>query len=67
MAARARFDDASNTHFGWTAGAGVEFAVSDNASLNLEYRFTDLAPEDYDGDEVGFETHTVTAGLRWRF
>ena len=31
-----------NTQFGWTAGAGVEFAVSGNWSAKLEYEYVDL-------------------------
>jgi outer membrane immunogenic protein len=61
----------SNTHIGWTAGAGVEFAVTEDVSLDLLYKYTDYGTQDYtlsDGDhEVGFTTHSVTAGLNWRF
>ncbi|WP_156342851.1 outer membrane protein [Devosia sp. A16] len=53
----------TNLHVGWTIGAGVEFAVSDALSLDLLYRYTDLAPEDYAAPNVGLETHSVTAGL----
>ena len=59
--------DVSNTHIGWTVGAGVEFAVTEDLSLDLQYRYTDLAPQNYDGPDIGFETHSVTAGLNWSF
>lgn len=59
--------DVSNTHVGWTAGAGVQFAATEDLSVNLEYRYTDLAPENYAGPDIGFEFHQVTAGLRWSF
>jgi outer membrane immunogenic protein len=59
--------DVSNTHVGWTVGAGVEFAVTDDLSVDLQYRYTDLAPQNYSGPDVGFETHSVTAGLNWSF
>ncbi len=29
-----------NTHYGWTAGAGVDYAVTDNVIAGIEYRFT---------------------------
>lgn len=56
----------SNTHWGWTVGAGVEVAVSEELSLDLQYRYTDYAPETYAVD-VGAVTHAVTVGLNWRF
>jgi outer membrane immunogenic protein len=59
--------DVSNTHFGWTAGAGVEFAATEDLSVNLEYRYTDLGPENYSGPDIGFAYHQVTAGLHWNF
>lgn len=61
----------SNTHVGWTAGAGVEFAVTEDVSIDLLYRYTDYGTQDYELDvdthEVGFTTHSVTAGVNWRF
>jgi len=59
--------DVSNTHIGWTVGAGLEVAVSDNASLDLQYRYSDFGAQDYAGSDVGFTTNTFTAGLHWRF
>ncbi len=57
-----------NVHIGWTAGAGVEFAVAENVSLDLQYRYTDYAPEEYaPGFEAGATTHAVTLGLNWGF
>ena len=59
--------DVINMHVGWTIGAGVEFAVSDALSVDLLYRYTDLARQNYAGPGLGFETHSVTAGLNWSF
>ncbi len=36
------------TQLGWTAGAGVEFAVSGNWSAKLEYEYVDLNRQRYD-------------------
>jgi len=68
--------EASATHFGWTVGAGVEVAVADNVSLNLEYRYSDYGtqtyewevnPSNYDDAVVGITAHTVTAGINFHF
>jgi outer membrane immunogenic protein len=61
------------THVGWTVGAGVEFAVADNVSLNLEYRYSDFGSQEYDHGsgftppEFDLTTHAITAGVNWRF
>jgi outer membrane immunogenic protein len=59
------------THIGWTVGAGVEFAVADNVSLDLQYRFTDYGSQDYDLDvgtvPLSLTSHAVTAGVNFRF
>jgi outer membrane immunogenic protein len=72
------FGSASSTHAGWTAGAGAEYAVTDNISLKAEYLFVQLGG--VSGSEVGFAppvvgssktgtlgTNIVRAGLNWRF
>lgn len=63
----------TNTHFGWTAGAGVEVAVTEDVSLDLQYRYSKYGVETYDivatsfPYDVDFSTHQVTVGLNWRF
>lgn len=61
-----------NTHFGWTVGAGVEFAVSEELSIDLLYRYSDYGSKVYNPSpatvpEVGLTTHTIQAGLHWNF
>ena len=64
------FED-TQTHIGWTVGAGVEFAVADNVSLDLLYRYTDFGSKDYDlgGTTVptSLSSHAVTAGVNFKF
>jgi outer membrane immunogenic protein len=58
-------------HIGWTVGAGVEFAVADNISVDLLYRYSDYGSANYNvglgGSDVDFQTHQVSVGLNWRF
>lgn len=61
-------DDA--THIGWTAGAGVEFAVADNVSLDLQYRYSDYGTQTYAlgaDTDLNLTSHAVTAGINFRF
>lgn len=66
-------NSAEATHFGWTVGAGVEFAVSEELSVDLLYRYSDLSEELYDwsgpgtNPTIGLTSHTIQAGLHWNF
>ncbi|MFN3348112.1 outer membrane protein [Pseudorhodoplanes sp.] len=63
----------SNTHVGWTVGAGMEWALMDNWSAKVEYLYIDLGNENYFGGPAagGFDAdvtaHTVKVGLNYRF
>jgi outer membrane immunogenic protein len=65
----------SQTSFGWTLGAGVEYRISDPISIGLEYLYVDLGKETYwfsngqvDGrGEVDLNFHTVRGTLQLRF
>jgi opacity protein-like surface antigen len=63
--------DDTQTHVGWTVGAGVEAMVADNVSAKLEYRYTDYGAQDYDytfvQTETSFATHSITAGVNFHF
>jgi opacity protein-like surface antigen len=37
---------ASVWHFGWTAGGGIGYRISDKLSINTEYLYTDLGKTD---------------------
>ena len=59
---------------GWTAGAGIEFAVSGNWSAKLEYDYIDLGRQTYDLTGFGLPSvsvdprvNLVKLGLNYRF
>lgn len=66
-------NSAEATHIGWTVGAGVEFAVTEDVSVDLLYRYSDLGEQLYDwsgpgtNPTIGLTTHTLTVGLNWQF
>jgi outer membrane immunogenic protein len=67
------------TDFGWTAGAGVEYAFTDALSVKAEYLYVNLGDETFTViDRIQFpndalfyrfdaEAHVVRAGLNFRF
>lgn len=58
----------NETHVGWTAGAGVEFAVADNISVDLLYRYSDYGNVDYGfANDYSLTSHAVTVGLNFKF
>lgn len=67
----------SSTHIGWTIGAGLEYAVTDNLIARVEYRYTDYGKKDYldyaasaEGrfnDRINLKTHTIRAGISYKF
>jgi opacity protein-like surface antigen len=63
--------DNTQTHFGWTAGAGVEVAATEQISLDLNYRYSDYGQATYNvgnGDsDLDLSTHAITAGVNFKF
>ncbi|MCL8000086.1 porin family protein [Brucella sp. 21LCYQ03] len=63
----------SKTHVGWTAGAGVDYAATDNVILRLEYRYSDYGKKNYTVvDDVltarnKFKTNEVRLGVAYKF
>lgn len=60
------------TYTGWTAGAGVEYAFTDNLTTRLEYRYADFGSEDFAPAGLApfstdITTHTVRVGLSYKF
>lgn len=67
------YDDESdsNTHVGWTLGAGVDYAFTDQIIGRVEYRYTDYGSEDY-SSSIGtvsgdFTTSEILAGVSYKF
>jgi len=61
----------SNTHVGWTVGAGAEALMTENVFGRLEYRYSDFGSKDYtigaSTVSSGFSEHSVTAGVGVKF
>ena len=60
----------SNTHLGWTLGAGIEGMITDNVTARVEYRYTDYEDKTFNlGAPTGADlnTSTVRAGVGVKF
>ncbi|MEJ5084010.1 outer membrane protein [Brucella pseudogrignonensis] len=63
----------SKTLTGWTAGAGIDYAATDNVIVRLEYRYTDYGHKDFDfgvpdaGVRDKFKTNEVRLGVAYKF
>ncbi len=59
-----------NWHSGYTVGAGVETAMTDNILARVEYLYTDFGDETYNlttNTDVDLTSHTIRAGLGYKF
>jgi outer membrane immunogenic protein len=68
------FPGANSTRVGWTAGGGVEYAITNNLSAKAEYLYVDLGSFNCGiscgllaSDNVSFNSHVVRGGLNWKF
>ena len=62
--------DNSQVHFGWTGGAGVEVAATEQISIDLQYRYSAYGQATYDvgtPSDLDLSTHAVTAGVNFKF
>jgi len=58
------------TFTGWTLGAGLEYAVTNNVTAKVEYLYADLGSKDFDlGTPVRADltTQTVKFGINYKF
>lgn len=63
-----------NTEFGWTAGAGVETALTENITARLEFLYVDLPSGSCNsaticgtGVPISFDASLIRAGLNFKF
>lgn len=65
--------DESKVSVGWTVGAGVEFAATDNITLKAEYLYADFGKANYTGPvgaipaEVSTKASIVRTGVNFKF
>jgi len=63
----------SETYVGWTAGAGIDFAVTNNIIIGAQYRFYDFGDEDFTppapftARNQETDLHTVSGHVTWKF
>ena len=63
-------DDVDWDFSGFSVGGGLEAAVTDKMTVNLEYRYSQYADEDFDTDgfiELEPSFHTVRIGAKYKF
>ncbi|MEK1894625.1 MAG: outer membrane protein [Rhizobium sp.] len=58
-------DDA--TFSGWTVGAGLDYAFTDNIFGRVEYRYNDYGSKDLLGVDTDFNQNVVTVGVGFKF
>jgi outer membrane immunogenic protein len=73
-AAAPGFGSQDSTEFGWTAGAGLEYAFSDSLTAKIEYLFVDLENASCTTVcgggfpvAVSFNSNIVRAGINYKF
>jgi len=61
----------SKTRLGYTLGAGVDYAITDNWIGKVEYQFMDFGKKSYDlnigSADLSSQSHTVRIGLSYKF
>jgi outer membrane immunogenic protein len=57
----------SDVRLGWSAGAGLEYALNQNLSVKAEYLYVDLGSDILVLDDVKFSAHLLRGGINWRF
>ncbi len=60
--------DLDDNYVGWTIGAGLEYAVTDNVTVKAEYLYTDYGSADF-GTPLDFDltSNVVRAGINFKF
>ncbi|KKX28072.1 outer membrane protein [Rhizobium sp. LC145] len=60
------FDEDDTLH-GWTLGAGLDYAFTDNVFGRLEYRYNDFGSGDLGGLDADFNQHVINVGIGVKF
>jgi outer membrane immunogenic protein len=60
---------ASSTQVGWTAGLGVEAALTQNVTGRLEFRHTDLGTASFAAPvgSIGYQSNDILVGVGFKF
>ncbi|KEG21114.1 outer membrane protein [Bartonella bacilliformis] len=61
--------DEKKTMLGYTLGAGVDFAMTDNVILRTEYRYSDFGKKKFvkDAIETNYKTNDFRVGVAYKF
>ena len=57
----------SKTFNGWTVGAGMDYAFTNNMFGRVEYRYNNFGSENVGATKVDFDQHQVTVGVGVKF
>jgi len=61
----------AHTHWGYTLGGGVEYALTDRVTTRVSYHYVDLKARNYNingnTESVGYKGHVIGAGFSFRF
>jgi outer membrane immunogenic protein len=63
----------SKTYTGWTLGAGIDYAMTDNILLRAEYRYADYGSERFENipswinQSVDLSTNDIRIGMAYKF
>ncbi|PKN52426.1 MAG: hypothetical protein CVU55_04060 [Deltaproteobacteria bacterium HGW-Deltaproteobacteria-13] len=60
-------DSFNDTIFAYQVGAGLAYAINQNLSLDLKYRYFATPELDLEGSKATFGSHNVYFGLRYTF
>lgn len=62
-----RNNGSSKTRTGWTLGAGVEAALTNNMTARVEYRYTDLGSTTVGGSSASHNSNDLMVGVGFKF
>lgn len=61
----------SQTHIGWTVGAGLETFLTDNVTARVEYDYSNFGQQEYDlgatNPDIGLNDHAIKLGIGLKF